>query len=1526
FARLASCFCREPFNSACLLACETVKTLLYELHKSIPTSSCCRFQALIGHRYGAAGLPARVEVTEYQLLLHQSQQAGVSTQELEGEYRRDENSIPASYRRTPSSRHTCAPPVSAGKTSLHSASKFLQIKLNGENPLDTQVEHMNCIQKDLESNLTFKNSILHFQALTFDSDGDQLLSELCDSFLPEAVTARQLLVYTTTTECDPRHGYTTTRRRGYAESLCQQAHCDLLRLTDGLNVPEVRGDALRREQAEQEELCGLLSGLYEVKHVCLHANQEDPSCCTTNTGHLGSSCSSTSALHSHQEPCVHGPGLNQWNQPCLEPEELHWILLKPDITLSDIKDLLSSLLSLLPSKNRPLVLLLDGLDQLENGFGPQIIESLPSPLPPHVRLILTASCYRTRLLHAITLHYLQHSAGGEGKSVCEHVQLGPLDRKQGVKMLASLLGGSGRRVTSGQQALLNQTLSRCGLPLYVRLLHTHTSLWRSDSDVTDSSLPDCVHSAISAFLDLLQLKHGSSLVERAVSIITLSRAGLTESELADLLSRHSESKVTQVDLEQLLLDLKGFLVRRTAAGSQVLQWMSRHFKLVVAKRFLGSEEVRRQIHVEIADYFSGRCAHGGDESNGKDGFISHINKHPSGRPFVFTAFSDVVQVSLRRVVELPHHLKQSGRWEDLQCGLFVSFSFHQAMVQAGLLAELVSVLETCEDSAQAEFLRERLLLAGILKSSACFLQSSPLQLCAVMESGLLPYLEVFPTLKSYVSDIRLERIRRGSGLGISLSPSPSSVLPIQHLKHSNKTKDHCVTGTAAAEFGVVVELLSDGTAWVWKGCGCAVTKLSLMWEETELKFAGVKSSGGLILLSTQCHKHFVCHAAGPEMFQIKAPLRPTSESSQTLNKVEGFVSSQKKLLMWWKDENFVSVFDTETEIMTYFQCQSSVTCVVVSSDGCSVYCGQEGGSVSIFDTESSSLLGTCSNSNHGVVASIILSEDSQKMACVDRTGNVALWDVAAKTQPARLVKEIFHRGKSNKVLSTDYSAETDSLLLCGAEQVSLYDTCSWELWDQFLAPHQRAFSHALLSQDGHLLLALLESCTLVLVWRITSGECVLSLETNRQPHALLKTDTDIICVAQDGCLTVWDSEMIAAAETTPKMKCGVKALMVDPKGKWFYSADGSERVWRWRLDSKLPHACFLHGGPVDKLQLSPNGVHLVSLSAGDIYVWQTASGDNVVRIRGSRATDILITPNSHFGVSISERGLSRVWRLAQGSVVCSIHLYLSDAQVSPEGAFLIGRRRGDLVAASLWSGSISKRFSCVEGSEHVTAFHTLTQHPDYVLVMAASGAVYTWKVTEETACRHFQLPQAFLCRPQDFQMSSDCSYALLSTDHGTINLLDLSQVRLCTFKSDGPIIKACLDKKGSFAVYVSQPASLEKSCTCFLHTRPVLTAIRLSDGETMGRVSLPKNPLTLAVCGQLVFVGLEDGSVAVYSLSSVTVSENQFRSRGDLNSQILFCFKYNVDVIVGNQGFVCYYFNYILSTVLERRKKLFKNF
>lgn len=1038
--------------------------------------------------------------------------------------------------------------------------------------------------------------------------------------------------------------------------------------------------------------------------------------------------------------------------------------------------------------------------------------------------------------------------------------------------------------------------------------------------MTDETLPVGVHSSITVFLVHLEEKHGLVLVSRALSYLTLSRTGLTEAELSDLLSSDDEVlagyvsasepppskvRVPEVEVERLLLDLKGFLVKRSAAGSHVLFWVSRHFGLVVCERYLSSWEMREEMHTAMADYFNGRWAYGRakplviSQNTGlnQPGAVpdtaqmkKYIDRQPLGQPYVFNSkpsssspSSEHVRVNLRKLLELPYHLKESGRMEELGRGLMMSLEFHQAMLRAGLLGDLVTLLEDWEreGASQLIFPRERALLAGILRDSACLLWNSPMELSMVMKVRLLPFLGLCPELEGYAEEVTQGIKKRGSGLGVVLSPAPSTVPSTQGF--FPEARQCPVTDAAGTVSGTVVVIQSDGSALVWRGREAEELKLSC---EPALRFVSVRSSGTFILLSTQCNTLLLWDVSGTTCFQDVLSLeRQESNSDQHSSTiVEGFLMCDDRMCVWWKGLSYVSLSEVCTSrLLTRLQCQNTVRSVSFPSSGQFVYCGQEKGTVSIFDTSTSTLTAICSSPAESSVISVILSEDEREMACVDSKGHILLWGVATKTDP-KLLKECCSGSSHFEFINTDLSEESSILLVCKAQEIVLWDMCDWEQWDHFRAPQGKAFSQALLAQDGHLILASLEACPSVLVWRMTTGQCVLSLDTGSpsQPLSLLKMESVLSVVTQNGHLTTWDSDVICAAAMVPRTGAGVRKVVLEPMGERFYVIDGSEMLWRWRLQTGSPETHFLHDGPVEKLCLSPDGSHLVSLSGEDVYVWRSDTGQNLHRIHGSRATEVLITSNGHIGVCVSQHSLSRVWKLASGAVVCNIHLYLADAQVSPESTFLLGRRHGDLLAVSLWSGTVSKRFSCSERYERstVVAFRTLPEHPDFVIVMAASGSVYTWKMTEETVCRQFLLPQMFLCQPQVFHMSSDGSFALLSTDDDLITLLDLPHARLCRVKAQGPVLKVCLDDSGRYAAYICHPPAQDNGCACDLHTKPLLAVVRLADGGKLGRLCLCKTPTALAVSEELcVYVGFQDGSVGVYSISDITGRGGAVRER-----------------------------------------------
>uniref|UniRef100_A0A8C6U5P6 Uncharacterized protein n=1 Tax=Neogobius melanostomus TaxID=47308 RepID=A0A8C6U5P6_9GOBI len=197
--------------------------------------------ALVGHEYGTVALPSQVEVSEFQMLLQESQRSGASTHELEKIYSRDENNIPPSYCLNFNNHLIEAEMINP--ITLYVPQAEFEHPDECRNIFQTAV-HL-CVlsgqmaQRKLKATAdpvrrqyvgdTVKSSFLTPEAL---------LSFLCDDFLLGLVIPCNLLVYTTTTECP--HGFTTVRRRCYAESLSHQVNSDLEKLMEIRIQDEIR--------------------------------------------------------------------------------------------------------------------------------------------------------------------------------------------------------------------------------------------------------------------------------------------------------------------------------------------------------------------------------------------------------------------------------------------------------------------------------------------------------------------------------------------------------------------------------------------------------------------------------------------------------------------------------------------------------------------------------------------------------------------------------------------------------------------------------------------------------------------------------------------------------------------------------------------------------------------------------------------------------------------------------------------------------------------------------------------------------------------------------------------------------------------------------------------------------------------------------------------------------------------------------------------------------------------------------------
>lgn len=333
------------------------------------------------------------------------------------------------------------------------------------------------------------------------------------------------------------------------------------------------------------------------------------------------------------------------------------------------------LLSLTP-ENKPIVLFLDSLDQLSGSYGAHTLTWLPALLPPHVKIIVSTLPNYYNLLDTLKIII-------EDKD--NFVPVLPLGENLSSTILKAWLKTINRTVTDSQWGIVNEAITKCNLPLFVKLVFDEICRWKSYTSPKLTSLCSSIHESIMKLYEKIENQHGKTLVSHALGYITASKSGLSEAELEDMLSLDDKvlNDVYQYHLPPVrrippLLwtrirgDLPGYLSEREADGVNVIFWYHRQFIDAARERYFKNLNFVSAMHSEMADYFLGTWGGGRPKPYEyselqRQRFFLDETKGESDRkvpvqPLVFyNKEGQVTRYNLRKLNELPFHLIRSHR-------------------------------------------------------------------------------------------------------------------------------------------------------------------------------------------------------------------------------------------------------------------------------------------------------------------------------------------------------------------------------------------------------------------------------------------------------------------------------------------------------------------------------------------------------------------------------------------------------------------------------------------------------------------------------------------------------------------------------------------------------------------------------------------------------------------------------------------------------------------------------------------------
>jgi telomerase protein component 1 len=334
-------------------------------------------------------------------------------------------------------------------------------------------------------------------------------------------------------------------------------------------------------------------------------------------------------------------------------------------SVEKLQQLLAELLRGIPTTCKAIILV-DGLNQLDETPSARELTWMPTVLPQNVKIIV--SCV---------------DDGSETDSVCAvlrrrrllEVRIDPLTKAEQIEIMHELPAMSAKTLDAGQISTLLENPGTTN-PLYLSValdeLRGFGSFERLGERIR--SFPDVSGEIGLAHLflqviDRLVHELGEELVSWVLSLIASSRQGLSERELAEVLDRRGiscgEDTTALTQMQVLLRQLRSHLLRRDTR----IDFLHRTLAHAVRRRFLPDDDNERSVHQELANLFLDKADPGGNATwEGRDGY------------------------SIKEVV---YHMAKAARWEDL-----VACLQDPNYVEARLLR--LNVIRTPEGNARYE--------------------------------------------------------------------------------------------------------------------------------------------------------------------------------------------------------------------------------------------------------------------------------------------------------------------------------------------------------------------------------------------------------------------------------------------------------------------------------------------------------------------------------------------------------------------------------------------------------------------------------------------------------------------------------------------------------------------------------------------------------------------------------------------------------------------------------------------------------
>lgn len=152
------------------------------------------------------------------------------------------------------------------------------------------------------------------------------------------------------------------------------------------------------------------------------------------------------------------------------------------------------------TKEQPLLLFLDSVDQLTGTQDANKVSWLPTRLPPHCKIIVSCACEESNPEVSREYHILRKMIDVEEN----FIEVTALGEELAMNVIKMWMKTACRDLTNFQWRLVSNAIEKCSLPIFVKLVFAEICRWRSYTKSQDTHLASTVMDSIMMLFERIE--------------------------------------------------------------------------------------------------------------------------------------------------------------------------------------------------------------------------------------------------------------------------------------------------------------------------------------------------------------------------------------------------------------------------------------------------------------------------------------------------------------------------------------------------------------------------------------------------------------------------------------------------------------------------------------------------------------------------------------------------------------------------------------------------------------------------------------------------------------------------------------------------------------------------------------------------------------------------------------------------------------------------------------------------------------